>query len=248
MKNITALAARNNALWCDAVCRAHDRPGEFHDTLWLTRFGAPRFYPDVVTLSGVESAPAQVETIAALVGSTREREWAVKDSFQSLELNSLGFEPLFDAEWVARSPPLPEPSDHPAAEYRSASVTSNAGLIAWEQTWAGEGVNAAAVSESGVFMPRLPADTNVVFVSIQGDDGTAGGGILNRGAEVVGLSNLFGPTIDMVYRRLAAIADEIFPGLALVGYERGHELEAAHQAGFKSVGPLRIWTLRATAL
>jgi hypothetical protein len=51
-----------------------------------------------VTLSGVESAPVQIETIAALVGSAREREWAVKDSFRSLELNSLGFEPLFDAE------------------------------------------------------------------------------------------------------------------------------------------------------
>src|SRR5215471_9267661 len=88
-KNITVLAARNNALWCDAVCRAHDRPGEFHDTLWLNRLGAPRFYPDAVTLSGVESAPAQIETIATLVGSAREREWAIKDSFQSLELNSL---------------------------------------------------------------------------------------------------------------------------------------------------------------
>ena len=98
-----------------------------------------------------------------------------------------------------------------------------------------------------MFKPRLLVDPDVIFVSIQGNDGTAGGGILNRGAEVVGLSNLFGPTIDMVYRRLAAIAGEIFPSLALVGYERGHELEAAHQAGFKSVGPLRIWTLRARA-
>src|SRR5262249_41634942 len=107
-KNITALAARNNALWSDAVCRAHDRPGEFHDTMWLTRLGAPSFYPDAVTLSGVESAPVQIETIAALVGSARDREWAVKDSFRSLELNSLGFEPLFDAEWIAMSPPLPD--------------------------------------------------------------------------------------------------------------------------------------------
>ena len=41
-RSITTLAAHNNALWCDAVCRAHDRPGEFHDTLWLTRLGAPR--------------------------------------------------------------------------------------------------------------------------------------------------------------------------------------------------------------
>jgi hypothetical protein len=247
-KNITALAARNNALWCDAVCRAHDRPGEFHGTLWLTRLGAPRFYPDAVTLSGVESAPAQIETIAALVGSTREREWAVKDSFQSLELNSFGFEPLFDAEWVAMSPPPPDQKGHPAAEFRSASVTSKAGLIAWEQAWAGEEVNAAAVSKPRVFMPRLLTDTGVRFVSIHGDGGIVGGGILNRGSEVVGLSNLFG-CIDMeiVWRNLVAMAVEVFPGLPLVGYERGHELATAHQVGFETVGLLRVWKLHAGA-
>ena len=91
------------------------------------------------------------------------------------------------------------------------------------------------------------ADTNVVFVSIQGDGGIVGGGILNRGADVVGLSNLFGSTIDMVWRNLTAMAGEIFPGLALVGYEHGHELAAAHQAGFETVGPLRVWRLRARA-
>jgi hypothetical protein len=37
--SITALAAHNNAMWCDAVCRAHDHPGEFHGALWLTRLG-----------------------------------------------------------------------------------------------------------------------------------------------------------------------------------------------------------------
>ena len=245
-KNISALAARNNALWCDAVCRAHDRPGEFHDTLWLTRLGAPRFYPDAVTLSGAESTPAQIETIAALVGSTREREWSVKDSFRALELNSLGFEPLFDAEWVAMNLPLSDLRGRPATEYRSASVTSEAGLIAWEQAWAGEEVNAAAVSKPRVFMPRLLTDTGVRFVSIQGDGGIVGGGILNRGSEVVGLSNLFGRIdMEMVWRILVAMAAEFFPGLPLVSYERGHELAVAHQAGFETVGFLRVWKLGA---
>jgi hypothetical protein len=41
--SITALAAHNNALWCDAICRAHDRPGEFHEALWLTRLGNATF-------------------------------------------------------------------------------------------------------------------------------------------------------------------------------------------------------------
>jgi hypothetical protein len=40
---------------------------------------------------------------------------------------------------------------------------------------------------------------------------------------------------------------EIFPGLPLVGYECGYELAAAHRAGFETVGPLRVWSLRAGA-
>jgi hypothetical protein len=244
--SITALAATNNAIWCDTVCRAHDHPGEFHETLWFTRLGTPRFYPDAVTIAGAEAAPVQLEAIASLISATRQREWFVKDSFQSLHLNSLGFEPLFDAEWIALSGARPD-LKHNLPEYRSTVVTGNAGLIAWEQSWAGKEVNAAANSEPRVFMPSLLADTNVVFVSIQGEGGIAGGGILNRGAEVVGVSNLFGPKIDLVYRSLTATAGEIFPGLPLVGYEHGKDLAAAQMAGFETVGALRVWRLRATA-
>jgi hypothetical protein len=241
---IAALAARNNAIWCDTVCRAHDRPGEFHETLWFTRLGTPRFYPDAVTIAGAEAAPVQLEAIAGLIGATRRREWFVKDSFHSLHLNSLGFEPLFDAEWIALGAARPD-LKHDLPEYRSIMVTGEAGLIAWEQSWAGKQVNAN--SEPRVFMPGLLADANVVFVSFQAEGGIAGGGILNRGAEVVGLSNLFGSRIDLVYRSLAAMAGEIFPGLPLVGYESGKELAAAKSAGFETVGPLRVWRLKATA-
>jgi hypothetical protein len=232
--SITALAAYNNAIWCDTVCRAHDCPGEFHETLWFTRLGTPRFYPDAVTTAGAEAAPVQMEAIASLIRTTRKRQWFVKDSFQSLHLNSLGFEPLFDAEWVALSGARPDVK-HNLPEYRSTIVTGKAGLIAWEQSWVGEEVNAAAISEPRVFMPGLLADTNVVFVSFQGEGG------------IVGLSNLFGSRIDLVYRSLTAVAGEIFPGLPLVGYEHGKELAAAKLAGFETVGPLRIWRLRATA-
>jgi hypothetical protein len=241
--SITALAAYNNAMWCDAVCRAHDRPGEFHETLWFTRLGTPRFYPDAVTTAGVEAAPAQLKAIADLIGSARRREWFVKDSFRCLRLNSLGFEPLFDAEWIAMSGARPDVR-HNLPDYRSTIVTDEAGLIAWEQSWAGEEAN---IPQPSVFMPRLLADDSIVFVSIQGEDGIAGGGILNRGADVVGLSNLFGSKIDWVWRSLTAMAGEIFPGLPLVGYEHGNELAAAKLAGFETVGPLRIWRLRATA-
>jgi hypothetical protein len=244
--SITALAAHNNAMWCDAVCRAHDRPGEFHEALWLTRLGTPRFYPDAVTTAGVEAAPAQLEAIADLIGSNRRREWFVKDSFRCLHLESLGFEPLFDAEWIAMSGARPDVGHHQPGD-RATIVTDEAGLSAWERSWAGEDAKAAAIPLPRVFMPRLLAEDGIVFVSLQGEDGSAGGGILNRGADVVGLSNLFGSQMDRVWRSLIAMAGETFPGLPLVGYEHGHDLAAAKLAGFETMGPLRIWRLPARA-
>ena len=63
-----------------------------------------------------------------------------------------------------------------------------------------------------------------------------GGGILNRGADVVGLSNLFGSQMDRVWQSLMAMAGKIFPGQPLVGYEHGHDLAAAKSAGFETIG------------
>jgi hypothetical protein len=44
-------AARNNAIWCDTICRAHGVQGEFHGQLWLNRQPVPRFYPNAVTFA-----------------------------------------------------------------------------------------------------------------------------------------------------------------------------------------------------
>ncbi|GLH79181.1 hypothetical protein SSBR45G_40900 [Bradyrhizobium sp. SSBR45G] len=244
MKNgITTLAASNNAMWCDAVCRAHGRPGGFDDGLWLTRLGTPRFYPDVVTTVGAEAAPAQLKAIADLINSDRQREWFVKDSFHCLRLDLIGFEPLFDAKWIAMSGPRPDATHH-----RPGTVVSDdAGLSAWERCWTGEDGKAPAKPLPRVFMPRLLADDGIVFVLIRDEDGSAGGGILNRGAGVVGLSNLFGSQMDRVWQTLIAMAGELFPGLPLVGYEHGDDLTAAISAGFEITGPLRIWRLPAGA-
>jgi hypothetical protein len=205
--SITALAASNNAMWCDAVCRAHDCPGKFDEGLWSTRLGTPRFYPDAVTTAGVEAAPVQLKAIADLISSSRRREWYVKDSFHCLRLDSLGFEPLFDAEWIAMTGTRPDVGTH-----RPATVVSDeAGLSAWERCWAGEDGKPTARPLPRVFMPRLLAEDGVAFVFLQGEDGSAGGGILNRGADVVGLSNLFGSQVDQVWRTLIAMAGELFP-------------------------------------
>jgi hypothetical protein len=93
-------AAENNALWCDAVCRANGAPGEFHADLWLNRHRVPRFYPNAVTLTP-DGAAGQLARVAEICAA--RRAFAVKDSFAALDLRPLGFEVLFEAVWVGKT-------------------------------------------------------------------------------------------------------------------------------------------------
>jgi hypothetical protein len=238
-------AARNNALWCDKVCAARDGPGEFHETLWLNRHGVPRYYPDVVTLTDAGSAAAQTEAIAALIQSPCQSEWTVKDSFRCLDLSRQGFLPLFDAEWLRMEAPIVD-ARRKSGNLQWRRVSSEADLIGWEQEWAAANPDA---QELRLFMPSLLTEPDILFVFLLVNDTTVGGGILNRGAGIVGLSNLFVRSIDLeaAWRGLARAAATAFPGLALVGYDRGDELVAAHRIGFATIGPLRIWRRAAAA-
>ena len=236
---LIAQAARNNALWCDKVCAAHGRPGEFHETLWLNRRGVPRYYPDAVTLAGAGSAAAQTEAIAALVESPRQSAWTVKDSFACLDLDKQGFLPLFDAEWLHMQAPIRDASRQ-SENLQWRRVSSGADLIGWEQEWAATDPD---VGKSRLFTPGLLSEPDILFVRLLVNGATVGGGILNCGPGIVGLSNLFVRSIDLeaAWRGLVRAAATTFPGLALVGYDRGDELAAAHRVGFATIGPLRVW-------
>jgi len=96
-----ALGARNNALWCDAVCRAHGRPGEFQAGLWFNRQPVPRFYSNAITLSPKDPV-GQRAWVAHLM--TRRPGFSVKDSFVTLDLSGLGFDVLFEATWLWHDP------------------------------------------------------------------------------------------------------------------------------------------------
>jgi hypothetical protein len=240
MRNgIVAQAARNNALWCGKVCAAYGRPGEFHETLWLNRHGVPRYYPNAVTLTGSGSAALQTEAIAALIQSPRQSEWTVKDSFACLDLDRHGFLPLFDAEWLRMEAPIGDVRPE-TGNLQWRRVAGAADLIGWEREWAAADPNAG---KTRLFMPGLLSEPDILFVFLLVNGSPAGGGILNRGVGIVGLSNLFIRSIDAeaAWRGLARAAATAFPGLALVGYDRGEELAAAHRAGFATIGPLRIW-------
>jgi hypothetical protein len=97
------LAVKNNAQWCDLVCRAAGIATTWQTEFWVAGRSTPRFYPEAITLQP-NLAPA--ELIAALPAG----RCSIKDSFADLGLGDDGFRELFTARWFYR-----DPSTDPAA-------------------------------------------------------------------------------------------------------------------------------------
>jgi hypothetical protein len=232
-------AARNNAELCDAVCRAHGNPGEFHDEMWLNRRQVPRFYPNAGTLA--EPSQQQLALIDDLTASRLPPGWALKDSFAKLDLESRGFRMLFDAEWIY----LPASRIKDIAAARTSArweiVRDEAALAEWESAWCKASGDS---SKDRVFLPWLLQEKEIAIVAGYRDERIVAGAIANRSDDVVGWSNFFAPAAEMRDRAaesLAAIGG-VFAGLPIVGYEHGDDLRNACVLGFESLGPLRVWT------
>lgn len=231
-------AAHNNAVWCDAVCATHFGSGEFHPTHWLNRHGVPQFYPDFVTLSGATDSARQTEALTGLIEAAGPRSLFVKDSFDCLRLQTLGFQPLFSAEWLWASA-LGSFGRREAEEVRWAEVTDDRDLVRWERAWRGN----ADAAEPRLFRSGLLAVPGIRFVHGLVEGLPVGGGILASAAGVTGISNVFASRIatEVVWQGLAHVAAARFPGQPLAGYESGGDLAAAHRVGLQTIGRLRVW-------
>ena len=239
--SLLSAAVHNNAAWCDAVCRALGGDTTRVDGLWVNRSPAPPFYPNVVTLEPTDTS-VLLARVRSMLDSALPRPWAVKDSFQRLDLAPLGFEILFKAEWIGL------PADRPVPEQAVTApvwvtVRREADLVEWERAWRGQ--EAAGAVEAGVgrlFQPALLADPDIRFLAWIRDGKIVAGVIANCSDDgtgpVVGISNLVltqgalatdGPAV------LAAVR-EAFPGLPIVGYERGDDLIAMLALGFRFLG------------
>jgi len=215
-----ALAARNNAEWCDAVTRSWGGCGQFGAELWINPGEAPTFYPNAVTLLPIDRVPTALAKAAD--------GFAVKDSFALLDLAPLDYEPLFEAKWIWRDPgSTPRSND---ATWRI--VRDPASLTHWQDAWS-DG------AEPTPFRPALLEDANHAFIAAEAAGRIVAGCVASRSADVVGISNLFGPD-DFAAGCLAAVQD-FASGLAVVGYEADSALERMKSLGFQELGPLRVW-------
>jgi len=224
-------AVANNAAWCDAVCRSHGHPGTFGSRVWASPGHRLRFYPNVVTL---DPAATEAEAVAAAPPSG---PFAVKDSFARLDLAPAGFRLLAEASWIgADGAPGGPPEDGRAWE----KITSPGELGAWEA--AGDG-GSGDDDDGPLFRPALLADPRCAVLARRRDGTVIAGAVAYAAGGGTGISNLFAarPTPGSPWDGLRQAVAGRWPGLPAVGYEEGGSLEAARQAGFRALGPLRIW-------
>jgi hypothetical protein len=227
------LAAYNNAVWCDTVCRAHNIMGEFHETFWISRYQTPMYYPNLVTLSPTVHQNA----LADLLTMKREYTISVKDSFAVLDLTPFKFHELFRAQWIVR--PAPAALSHQGtADLQWKRISSERELLQWEEAW-----SQTASSLGRLFLPVLLHDADICIIAAYKENQIVAGAIANRTTEVVGLSNVFAPLqeAERYWEGLLSLIATHYPSLPIVGYEQDESLSTALHVGFTTLGPLRVW-------
>ena len=221
---LVTAAARNNAEWCDAFCRGHGLAPAFFAERWFCAERTPPYYPDVVTLVHGLRPEAVLDSVDAGPGCS------VKDSFGDVDLTQAGFEVLFPAEWLVLG-------GGPTAAGTWSRVGDQAELAEWEAAWGD------APADATFFPDALLPDDRLAFLAGRKGGLIAAGATANRSADVIGLGNIFAVDDDLesAWAGAAALATELWGDLPVVTYDHGDELRAAQQAGFESIGPLRVW-------
>ncbi|MET7459152.1 hypothetical protein [Nonomuraea sp. NPDC005501] len=217
-------AARDNAAWCDTMCRAHGLTGRFTSLAWTSPRRTPPYYPDAVTLSPDATEADVLDGIDAGPGAS------VKDSFATLDLTPHGFHVLFEAQWIHRPPmPAPEGAGN-AGEVVWRRVRTAPQLRAWEHACFGGGTD-------GLFPPSLLEEVAILYGRRDGE--IVCGCVLTVGGEAVGVSNVFANGCDDDTAWAGTVARATGSGRPLVGYEA--DTASAERHGFTPAGPLRIW-------
>ncbi len=230
------LAARNNAAWCDAVCRASGGTTELAHGLWRNASPSPPYFPNVITVDcSVESSAVEKALRSFSAGSPQV---GVKDSFCKLDLSSIGFTKAFEASWIWRDPVS---TDAVPTRLAWSKIDSVANLQAWEREWWPEDHSAAPSPE--IFLPTLLDHESIAFFAAYEGSVMVVGAAITETEGAVGLTCTFyrGPHPEQQRRELLSVVASQYPGRAILGYQSGYELTDMRELGFREVGPLCVW-------
>ena len=239
-------AAANNAHWCRTMCAAHGMASTFFDDYWLLEAGSTLpLYPNLVTLAG--GGDRRAARVHRATSALRGRPVVRQGQLQPARPPSHGLRRALRRRVVlsaARCACAPRKRERRRTRWgepvTGQRVESVAELRAWETAWAQRPRDWSF--GDCVFPPALLQDERIAFLFTGGDAGIRAGLVANYHAGVVGLSNAFarsGQVSDLV--GCLRLATTLWPGLPLVGYGTGPELEGLERLGFERTGPCRIW-------
>jgi hypothetical protein len=217
--SLATAAARNHADWCDLIARSIGTSTTRTDDLWAAETPMPQGHPDVVLLR-----PGASPDWGAIRGASNGL--SVVDSFADQDLADFGFEVVFEAAWIA----LDQVGDGTTVQWRPVRRDRFSDWLA----------------EHGSLNELEPAilDVAEVVVLEAVDAGRfVAGAILHSSDGVIGLNDVFlgdGNRAD-AWRSLTGIAHTRFGHAPLVGFETADAVAPALAAGFRAVGPMRVW-------
>jgi len=238
----TQLAVLNNVRWYQAMFKAHGLTNEADEMVWLSHEYPPPFHSNLVVLSPQASRTNIGTYVLKLETIPRPPGWSLKDSFARLDLSSCGFAQLFEAHWMWCDPLGPE-TRTTSANLDWAPIATGPELTEWENAWWGDARNESVSRVNRQFPDRLLASREHIFLAGRLAGKIVAGGIANCSPAVVGISNVFSAAAfaQETWNAIASRVCAAFPDTPLVGYERGASLQLAREAGFKPIGPLRVW-------
>ena len=230
----------NNALWCDAVCRAHEAPGHFGPSAWVNSNNPPPLYPNMVTTTGDDVAN-QLKAVELLIEARPDFPHAVKDSFRKLDLEPLGFRQLFDAQWFARAPmPIPENLLGKASHWQC--LTTEPELVAWEKAWREAGEH-EDILQTPMFPAELLREPGVIFIACKIANTITAGAIAYEASGVIGITNFYSNPNEGT-SQFAACLNSLYTShrkATVVAYECEPALTEYSSLNLEPLGPLRVW-------
>jgi hypothetical protein len=224
---LAAAAVRNHADWSELIAQSLGISTTRTDDLWAADVPMPIGHSDCVLLR-----PGAAADWGAIRGA--HAGLSVVDSFADQDLTEYGFELVLDAQWVA----LDQVGD-------GVQVDADADLVdGWQRVsrerfpdW---------LAEHGSLNELEPSLLDVAEVAVL-ESVVAGrfvaGAVLHSSDGVIGLNSVFLGDGERVqaWRSLAALAHSRFGHAPLVGFESADSIAPALEAGFRAVGPMRVW-------
>jgi hypothetical protein len=224
-------AVRNNAHWCDLVCRAHGAQTRFDDHAWCSSTRTLPLYPDAITL---QPGPLPERLLASIDTSPG---CSIKDSFATLDLGAHGFHVLFAAQWIASAEVDTALYETGARDLHWTIEHTPSGLDQWRRAWS------AVEGRPAPFVADVLRHRHVAVMAAYASGRLIAGALFVRSDGVVAISNFFSADGDSDHHwsSCLAAARSSFPDWTIVGYESGRRLEGALRNGFEALGPLRVW-------